>query len=115
MQQMLFFGLAVLTITVFSFCSSCEKAAVAVEPATNYETKVAKLVTGHRSACHIPAKGVNKLALNTCSAVWDNIVAVIARIEKNPGEKGFMPFKNDKLPGVTTAVLKERKAGGITV
>ena len=115
MQQMLFFGLAVLTVTIFSFCSSGEKAAVAVVPATNYVTKVAKLVTGHYSACHIPAKGVNKLALITCSAVWDNIIAVIARIEKNSGEKGFMPFKNDKIPGGTTAVLKERKAGGITV
>ena len=115
MKQMLFFGLAVLTVSVFSFFSSSKKAAVAAAPATNCETNVAKLVTACCSPCYIPAKGGNKLALKTNSAVRDNIDAVIARIEKNPGDKGFVLFKNDKLSGGMIAVLKERKADGLTV
>ena len=113
MKQTLFVGLTIITVTIFSFCSSSKKAAATLAP-TTYETHVAQLVTTHCSPCHIPAKGGNKLALDNYSTLKENIDSVIARIEKNPGEKGFMPFKKAKLSASTIAVFKQWKADGLT-
>lgn len=113
MKPFLFVALTLITISVFSFCTSTKKAAVAVAPLT-YERNVEQLVTTNCSPCHIPAKGGNKLALDTYVAVKDNIDSVIARIEKHPGEKGFMPFKRARLSDSTIAIFKQWKTDGLT-
>ena len=32
---------------------------------------------------------------------------MLVRIQRNPGERGFMPFKHEKLPEVEIAVFKK--------
>jgi mono/diheme cytochrome c family protein len=112
MKQFLFVGLTVFTVSVFSFCGSSKKAVATVAP-TTYEVHVAQLVTANCSPCHIPAKGGNKLALDTYVAVKENVDSVIARIVKHPGEKGFMPFKRARLSDSTIAVFKQWKTDGL--
>lgn len=113
MKQFLFVGLTLFTVSVFSFCASSKKAVATVAP-TTYEANVAQLVTANCSPCHIPAKGGNKLALDTYVAVKENIDSVIARIERHPGERGFMPFKRARLSDSTITVFKQWKTDGLT-
>ena len=63
--------------------------------------------------CHIPAQGGNKKALDTYAGVKDNIDDIIRRIELNPGDMGFMPFKHPKLPDSTIAMIKQWKTDGM--
>ncbi len=114
MKQLLFVGLTMITVTVFSYCSASKKANASMAP-TTYEANVAQLVTANCSPCHIPAKGGKKLALDTYDALKTNIDSVIVRIEKHPGEKGFMPFKKTRLSDSTIAVFKQWKADGLAV
>ncbi len=111
------FLLAVLTLCtamIFSYCSSSKKAAAAKAiPALTYQANVQQLVTEKCSPCHIPAKGGNKLAFDNFDTVKVHIDAIISRIERNPGERGFMPFKRDKLSDSAINVFKQWKADGL--
>jgi uncharacterized membrane protein len=116
MKQFFFIVLVLSTALVFSYCSSSKKTMAAKPVAVaklNYETNVQHLVTENCSPCHIPAKGGHKLALDTYDALKTNIDDIISRIEKNPGERGFMPMRGAKLSDSTISVFKQWKADGL--
>lgn len=116
MKQFFFVGLTLCTAMFFSYCSSSKKASAAKPVAVaklNYESNVQHLVTENCSPCHIPAKGGHKLALDTYDALKINIDDIISRIEKNPGERGFMPMKGSKLSDSTINVFKQWKTDGL--
>jgi hypothetical protein len=63
--------------------------------------------------CHIPPGG-NKTPFNTYASVKANIDEIIKRIELNPTDRGFMPFKKtEKLDSATINVFKQWKADGM--
>lgn len=83
-------------------------------PATlTYEANVQQLVTANCSPCHIPASGGKKLALDSYNAVSKNIDDIIRRIELNPSDRDFMPFKHEKLSDSTINVFKQWKLDGM--
>jgi hypothetical protein len=91
-------ALLVFSVFVFSYCNSAKKATATTSKSTVfYETDIRSLVEAKCSPCHIPAKGGRKESLDTYDAVKKNIDDVIRRIEMNPGDPGFMPFKHPKL------------------
>ena len=96
---------------IFQFCHSAKKAQKG-HAAVTYEAKVQPIIAASCSPCHIPPGG-NKEALNTYAAASKHIDSMIARIQKNPGEKGFMPFKHPKLPDSTIQVFVQWKADGL--
>lgn len=100
-------------VIIFSNCSAGKKAAAAAPPKTTYEANVQGLVTTHCSPCHIPAKGGKKKDYTSVAAVKGDIDEIIRRVELNPGDRGFMPFKNPKLSDSTIAVFKQWKADGL--
>ena len=107
-----FTALAILfTAFIFQYCHSAKKAQKA-HPAVTYEANVQPIIAASCSPCHIPPGG-NKLALNSYAAASKNIDSMLVRIEKNPGDKGFMPFKHPKLPDSTIQVFVNWKAGGL--
>ncbi len=109
-------AVALLSATVFfSNCTSSKKAAAPVPVAVTYEANVEQLLVANCSPCHFPAKGGKKLALDNGEVAKANIDEIISRIEKHPGEKGFMPFKRDRLPDSTINVIKQWKADGLAV
>jgi hypothetical protein len=110
MKKQLFLFLFIVTAAVFQFCSSSKK--VQAAPKVTYAANVQNIITANCSPCHIPPKG-NKLPLNTYEAAKNNIDDIIARIQKNPDEKGFMPFKHAKLPDSTIQVFVRWKADGL--
>jgi hypothetical protein len=104
--------LLVLTSVIFSYCHGSKKA-TASAPKLTYQNNIQTLIAANCSPCHIPAKGGNKKPFDTYAAAQENIDAMIARIELNPTDKGFMPFKKPKLSDSTIAVFKQWKTDGL--
>ena len=103
---------AVLSVIVlFSYCSSSKKAAKAA-PLT-YEANLKSVFSEKCTPCHFPDRVVKVKAYNTYETVRADIDEMIRRIQLNPGEKGFMPFKHDKLNDSTIAVFKQWKQDGL--
>ena len=120
---------AFLTITIisavllFQFCSSSKKTAgeTAKEPTKEMAKEVAKitytadvqpLLVAKCSPCHFPPRG-NKEPLDTYGAAKSNIDDIIARIVKNPDDKGFMPMRHPKLSDSAIHVFTDWKQGGL--
>ncbi|HEY0041728.1 MAG TPA: cytochrome c [Flavisolibacter sp.] len=97
--------------TVFQFCTSTKQAQAPVQKVT-YTASVQPLIQNHCSPCHIPPKG-NKEALHTYETAKANIDESIKRIQLNPGDKGFMPFKHPKLSDSTVNVFVKWKEDGL--
>jgi len=107
-----FAGLAILSIAL-TYCSSSKKAAKAAVK-TTYTTDVAAVVADKCAPCHIPSKGGNKKAYDNYANVKADIDEIIKRIELNPTDRGFMPFKKSmKLAADTIAVFKKFKDDGM--
>ncbi|RYG50025.1 MAG: cytochrome c [Chitinophagaceae bacterium] len=102
----------IVTVFTFSYCSSSKSAAKKATP-VSYASSVQTLLVGHCSPCHIPEKGGKKKAYDTYASVKGDIDEIIRRIELHPGEKGFMPFKKERLSDSTIAVIKEWKTQGL--
>lgn len=99
-------------VVLFSNCHSSKKAAAsssntATTPTVSYAVNVKSIVEAHCSPCHIPSKGGNKKALDNYDNLKGSIDDVLHRIQLNPTDRGFMPFKNPKLDDSTIAVFKQ--------
>ena len=109
-----------LSVIVFAGCHSKKKAmteptasASANPSAVSYAVSVKSIVASNCSPCHIPAQGGNKKALDTYDALKANINDAIRRIELNPTDMGFMPFKHAKLSDSTIAIFKQWRDAGM--
>ena len=98
-------------ILLFSYCSSSKKAAKTT-PLT-YDANLMAVISEKCTPCHIPEKGGKVKPYNTYEAVRADIDEIIRRISLNPGEKGFMPFKREKLSDSTIAVFTKWKEDGL--
>lgn len=95
------------------FCSSSKKSqSAAASPKITYMANVQPTIVGNCSPCHIPPKGFKK-AFDNYDSVRSNIDEIIARIQMQPGEKGFMPFKHPRLPDSTIMVFVNWKKDGL--
>lgn len=113
MKKLTVFSLLVATAAIFSYCSSSKKAAkTEAKKVSVYAGNVETIVMNKCAPCHIPSKGGRVKALDTYAAVRDNIDEIIRRIQLNPTDKGFMPFKNPKLDDATISVFTQWKADG---
>ena len=108
-----FAGMAVLALGL-TYCSSSKKAAKkAAVPKTTYTTHVSTVIAGSCSPCHIQSKGGNKKPYDNYANVKADIDSIIRRIELNPTDRGFMPFKKtEKLPADVIAIFKKFKEDG---
>ena len=95
----------------FSNCHSSKKA-TKTAPKVTYEANIRPLIETNCSPCHFPDKNGMKKPLNSYTAVKDNIDSMLSRIQRNPADKGFMPFKHPKLSDSTITVFKQWKADG---
>lgn len=97
----------------FQFCSSTKKSRKAIAvPKVTYMANVQQTIVANCSPCHIPSKGF-KRAFNSYDSPRLNIDEMIVRIEKQPGEKGFMPYKHNKLSDSTIMVFVNWKKDGL--
>ena len=112
-----FFVLSAIVAAVFVFanCNSAKKAtSTTVVAKSTYEANLQTVIMANCVPCHIPAKGGNKKPYDNYANVKTDIDEMIRRIELNPGEKGFMPFKKvAKLSDSTIAVFKKWRDDGL--
>lgn len=94
----------------FQFCSTTKNAQTA--PKSTFEANVHPVIVANCAPCHVPPNGKREL-LHTYTAAKTHIDEIITRINKNPGEKGFMPFKHPKLPDSTIQVFVQWKNDGL--
>lgn len=114
MRKLFVLSAIAATVLVFANCSSTKKTTAAPAPKLSYEANVQTVIMANCSPCHIPSKGGNKKAFDNFANVKTDIDEIIRRIELNPGEKGFMPFKKTaKLSDSTIAVFKQWRADGL--
>ena len=108
-----FAGMAVLSLAL-TYCSSAKKAAKAAAAAkTTYTSAVASVISEKCTPCHIPSKGGNKKAYDNYANVKTDIDEIIRRIDLNPTDRGFMPFRRPfKLAADTIAIFKKFKDDG---
>lgn len=108
-------------LVIFAACSkkanpskSSDTAVAAPKPAaTSYNSAVQALIQAKCSPCHLPSKGGFKASLEGYDATKKFIADIIARVEKNPTDRGFMPFKNPKLSEEEIGVFKKWLADGL--
>jgi hypothetical protein len=109
-----FAGMAVLALGL-TYCSSSKKAAkaAAAVPKTTYTADLSTVIAGNCAPCHIPSKGGNKKPYDNYANVKADIDSMLRRIQLNPTDKGFMPFKKtERLPADVIAVFKKFKEDG---
>lgn len=105
--------LLIATAIIFSYCGSSKKASASAPHKMVYENSLQTLIVGNCSPCHIPEKGGQKKSYDNYANVKGDIDEIIRRIELHPGEKGYMPFKRDRLSDSTIAVFKQWKTDGM--
>ncbi len=106
-------------VFLFQFYSSTKKvtatdegASVKLEAKTMYLTDVKLLLADKCTPCHFPPNG-RKKPLDSYASAKENIDDIISRIEKNPDERGFMPFKHARLSDSVILVFKQWKLDGL--
>jgi cytochrome c553 len=109
-MRKIFVTLLLLTaVFLFQFCSSSKKVAA---PIVNYQTNIQPIIQSSCTPCHIAGKG-NKKSLDNYVAARDNVEDILARIQKNKTDHGFMPMMHEKLAEKDIAAFIEWKKAGL--
>ncbi|MBL0183084.1 MAG: cytochrome c [Chitinophagaceae bacterium] len=118
-MKQLFAPITLVTLIIFVSCAkktgpANSSAAEAPKPkATSYTTDVLPLLQARCTPCHFPSKGGNKANFETYATVSKFGAAMLERVQKNPGERGFMPMRNPKLSEAEIATIKKWVEGGL--
>lgn len=110
--------LVIISIVIFAACSKKStpgKSETSTPPkpvATTYAGNVQALIQSKCTPCHVSSKGGFKTNFDVYASAVKFATAMVERIEKNPGERGFMPFKNPKLSPEDIAVFKKWVSDG---
>jgi uncharacterized membrane protein len=111
----------IIAIVVFVACSpktnpsSTTNNTTVEEPkpmATTYAAEVQPLILSKCTPCHVPSKGGNKAPLDNYENAKKFAAESLRRVELNPGDRGFMPFKHDKLSADEISLFKKWVADG---
>lgn len=103
-------GLSVLMLIACSKKSAPGKAAKV--KTTSYTADVLPLVQLKCTPCHLPSKGGFKANFETYESAKKYAADMVARIQLNPGDRGFMPFKHPKLAEEEISVFKKWVSDG---
>lgn len=114
MKKYFFVVAMALAVLVLANCNPARKASGKPVPKMNYATNVSAVIQNNCAPCHIPSKGGNKKPYDNYANVKTDIDEILRRIQLNPTDRGFMPFrKSAKLPDSTIAVFARWKADGL--
>jgi len=110
-----FIGMAILSLGL-TYCSSAKKAAkeaaAAAAAKTTYTATVAPIISTACNPCHISGKG-NKKPYDNYANVKADIDDILRRIQLNPADRGFMPFRRaTQLGADTIAIFQKFKDDG---
>jgi len=118
-MKQLFSAITLITLTIFVSCAkktgpaSGSAAEVPKPKATSYTTDVLPLLQARCTPCHFPSKGGNKANFEIYASASKFGTAMLERVQKNPGERGFMPMRNAKLSEAEITTIKKWAEGGL--
>jgi hypothetical protein len=103
-----FFALTLMSMAVFTACSKKNSASKTpkVIP-TTYTTDMMPLIQAKCTPCHLPSKGGFKANFENYEGVKKYGAEMLARVQLNPGDRGFMPFKHEKLTAEEIVIIKK--------
>lgn len=114
MKKISFLLLLFSGVFFLSNCSSSKKMSKTARVKLTYEANMVNLVAENCTPCHIPSKGGRKKAYDNYASLKTDIDEIIRRIQLNPTDKGFMPFKKTvKLSDSTINVFKQWRDDGL--
>jgi len=113
MRKLFLLSGIVIIALAFQFCSGGKKAQKSAASKVSFEKNIKPLMQASCTPCHFPPDG-NKKPYNTYTAVKGDIDEILSRIQRNPGEKGFMPSRHSKLSDSTVTVFKKWKTDGLS-
>lgn len=111
MKKLLLLFVFATTVIFFTQCRSTKSATGSKK--LSYAADIQPIMSEKCTPCHFPDKGGKVEGLNSYTSVKGHIDDIIRRIQLNPGEKGYMPFKKPKLNDSTINVFKQWKADGL--
>ncbi len=104
-------------VIIFVACSPKSNPATTQETpkvkTTTYADAVQPLIQAKCAPCHLPSKGGRKADLETYGAAKQYGADMVSRIQLNPTDRGFMPFKNAKLSDDEINVFKKWVSDGL--
>ena len=112
MRKLLVITGAIAFALAFQFCSGGKAAQKSAKSKVTYDKNIKPMMQASCTPCHFPPDG-NKKAYNNYTAVKTDIDEILSRIQRNPGEKGFMPSRHAKLSDSTITVFKQWKTDGL--
>lgn len=112
MKKLLLSVTMIAAVFFLSNCHSAKKSMAMTPPKMTYSFNLQPVIVANCSPCHIPAKGGNKKAYDNYPNVKSDIDEILRRIQLNPADRGFMPFKHPKLSDSTIAIFKAWKTDG---
>ena len=103
-----------VTTLLFQYCNTSKKAAKskAANASVTYEGTIRPIIQANCTPCHIAGKG-QKIALDSYEPARAIADEIIARIQKQPGERGFMPVMHPRLSDSTIDQFVKWKAAGL--
>ena len=117
MKRFSIFTILVAVSLILVYCGPSKKATSETKETpkevSTYASAVSTVIMNNCVPCHIPAKGGNKKAYDNFANVKSDIDDILRRIQLNPADRGFMPFKKAKLSDSTIAVFQQWKADGL--
>lgn len=81
-------------------------------PKITYAGNIQSIMMTNCTPCHFPPQGRVK-AYDNYTAVKNDIDQIVSRINRNPGERGFMPARHQKLSDSTISVFVQWKNDGL--
>ena len=108
------FSLFLTLIIIISFAACSKKSnpgKTAAEEVkvklTTYSGDILPLLQAKCSPCHMPSKGGNKANFENYESAKKYGAEMLARVQLNPGDRGFMPFKHEKLSAEEIVLIKK--------
>lgn len=107
-MKKIFFVLTIVAVSIFAACSKKNNPGkTAREIPSTYTIDVAPLIQAKCTPCHLPSRGGNKANFENYESAKKYGPEMVVRIQLNPGERGFMPFKHEKLSAEEIIVFKK--------
>ena len=104
--------LLLISVLIFQFCTGPKKSSKGTTTSVTYEMIIKPEIEANCTPCHIMGKG-NKKPLDNYAAASSSADDIIARIQRNPGERGFMPAMHAKLPDSVISLFVQWKGSGL--
>lgn len=96
-----------ISVAFFAACSKKNSPGKSKFIPTTYTIDVAPLIQAKCTPCHLPSKGGRKANFETYEGTKKFAEDILARVQLNPTDRGFMPFKHDKLPAEEIQIFKK--------